>query len=478
MAEPFGSPIETAAAVNAGNLDPVELIDETLTRIEMRNDRTSAYVTVIPEMAREQALDVRERVEGGEELPLAGVPVGLKDLGDTKTGVVHTMGLPFLADNVAEETAIRVRRLEAAGAVPVGMTSVPELGHSARTENELVGPTGTPFDPEYNAGGSSGGSAAALADGLCGLATGSDLGGSLRQPAACCGVVSLKPTHGLVPNASEHNGFLGHTPFSVHGPMARDVASLARMLDVIAGRATIDPMSVPTPDEYEAAAEPADPDDLSFAYSSGLDLFPVESAVRETIESTLAEIESAGATVAEVAPDTPDREVVDQLYASTSPAYFVENVERLSRELGHDLLANHDDSLSDELKQTVEWGRELDITDYLNGNFARTELYHAIESVLTEYDALVCPVLATPPLRHDEPYPTEIDGAETGGITTDWTLAWVFNLTGHPVVTVPAGTVDGLPIGMQIVGSTFSEADMLAIATTIEELCPWSYPDE
>ena len=477
MVAHYRSAVDIAADVNAGETDPVEVVDTAIERIEERNDVTNAFVTVIAEEARAQATEVRERVEAGEELPLAGVPLGIKDLGDTKEGVVHTMGLAPLAENVADETALTVRRLEEAGAVPVGTTNTPALGHTVRTVNDVVGPTGTPFDPERNAGGSSGGSGAALADGLVALATGSDVGGSLRNPAACCNVVSVKPTHGLVPNGSDLNGFHGHTPVSVRGPMARDTQSLGRMLDVLAGVDPIDPFSVPATDDYEAATEPRDPADLELAYSPGLDLFPVAPETRESIESTLDDLETAGATVEAVELDTPDRHTVNETYMTTVTAYFAETVAELNRDLGYDLLEEHADEVPDQLQEIVEVGESHDITAYTNSNFPRTDLYRAVQRAVEDYDALVCPTVATPPLTHDEPFPPEIDGVETEGMPTDWAMAWVFNLTGHPVVNVPADLADGLPVGMQVVGPTFSEADLLGVAATVEEVSPWSYPD-
>ncbi len=467
-----------ADEVRSGDLDPVAVTEGFLERIAARNDVTNAYVTVIEDDALERAEAVRDRLDAGESLPLAGVPVGIKDLGDTKAGVPNTRGLLPLADHEAEATSLLVRRLEAAGAVVLGTTNTPELGHTVRTDNMLVGPTGTPFDPERNAGGSSGGSAAALADGLCALATGSDVGGSLRNPAACCNVVSVKPTHGLVPNGSARNGYIGHTPVAVRGPMARDVTSLARMLDVLAGRDRIDPFSVPSPDRYEdAVAEPADPAELTLAYSPGLDLFPVAPSVRESLEATLADLEAAGATVEEVSLDVPDRHTVNQAYLVTVTAFFATEVEEVNRVLGADLFEAHADEIPDQLGELVEVGKSHDVMEYTTKDFPRTDLYAAVEDVLEGRDALVCPTLATPPLTHDEPFPTDVDGEEINGMPTDWTLAWIFNLTGHPVVNVPAALADGLPVGMQVVGPTFSEAHLLRIAAAVEETSPWSYPE-
>ncbi|MFP4189021.1 MAG: amidase, partial [Halobacteriales archaeon] len=285
--ELFDSATSIARRVRADELDPVDVVDAYIDRIEGTGDRTNAYVTVLDEKAREAARGVRERVEAGDDLPLAGVPVAVKDLSETKEGVRNTKGLAPFADNVADETTVTVRRLEEAGAVVVGTTNTPELGHTVRTDNELQGPTSTPFDLDRNAGGSSGGSAAALADGLCALATGSDVGGSLRNPASCCGVVSVKPSHGVVPRGSRVNGFRGHTPVGVLGPMGRTVEDVAAMLDVLAGKDPVDPFSVPKTASYkDAVADPPETADLSLAYSPDLDLFSVAPEVRDAIEGT------------------------------------------------------------------------------------------------------------------------------------------------------------------------------------------------
>jgi Asp-tRNA(Asn)/Glu-tRNA(Gln) amidotransferase A subunit family amidase len=209
------------------------------------------------------------------------------------------MGCAPLADNVADETSIIVERLEAAGAIVLGTTNTPELGHTMRTDNELVGPTSTPFDPdgEINAGGSSGGSAAALADGLCALATGSDVGGSLRNPASPCNVVSVKPTFGLVPKDTRPDAFSSHTPVGVVGPMARTVDDLALLLSVMVGADDADPFSVPAPEEGYRGATDRDADEFSVAFTPDLDTFPVHSTVDGICRDAMNAFADAGATV-------------------------------------------------------------------------------------------------------------------------------------------------------------------------------------
>ncbi len=473
----FDSAVDVAASVRRGERDPLEVVETFLERIESRNEITNAYISVTEENAKTRAQEISARLGSGAELPLAGVPVAIKDLSETKAGVRNTMGFRPLADNVAERTSVTVARLEAAGAIVIGTTNTPELGHSVRTDNSLQGPTSTPFDPERNSGGSSGGSAAALADGLCTIATGSDVGGSLRNPAACCGVVSVKPSHGLVPRGNRTNGYRGHTPVGVLGPMARDIESLALTLDVLSGRDSVDPFSVPKSRSYhDALDERFDPSSLSIAYSPDLALFAVDPAVRTAIESTLSKIAAGGATVETVELDVPERGELTHSYMTSVTTYFATAVAELSEALGFDVLDEYADATPEKLHTLVSIGESHTAMTYTQSDFPRTELYHAIENVLSEHDALVCPTLATPPLTHDEPFPTTIDGEQTSGLPTDWTLAWPFNLTGHPVVSVPAEPADELPIGMQLVGSIYDEATLLRIADAIESIAPWTYP--
>ena len=479
MSITFEPAASVAEGVRDGEYDPLEVVESVLERIDERGDVTNAYVTVLHEDARRRAEEVRERVEAGDELPLAGVPVGVKDLSHTKAGVRYTMGMKPLADNVAEETSTVVERLEAAGAIVVGTTNTPELGHRVRTNNKLVGPTSTPFDPERNAGGSSGGSAAALADGLCTVATGSDVGGSLRIPAACCGVVSVKPTHGLVPRTNRVNGYRGHTPVGVLGPMARDVESLAIALDVTASADHCDPFSVPAPDDYRAAvAGPPDPSTLRLAYSPTLSFLAVEPEVREAVGATLSALRDAGATVEEVPLETPPKGDLTYAYTVAVTTYFATAVAEIDAALGGDLMEDHGEDLPTSLHSIVSMGESHDVSEYARVDLPRTRLYHAVREALEGYDALVCPTVATPPLTHDESLPTTIDGESASGLPTDWSLAWPFNMTGHPVVNVPAEPVGGLPIGMQLVGEPFSEARLLGVARAVEETCPWDYPGD
>ncbi|WP_255150640.1 amidase [Halorarius halobius] len=476
----YRSAVETAAAVKAGDISPVELVDAFLERIAERNDLSNAYVTVIDEEAREMAREAERAVERGDDLgPLHGVPVALKDLYAHKAGVRTTFGAKPFADHVADSDAVITERLEAAGAIPLGKTNTPEFGHKPRTDNELVGPTGTPFARDRIAGGSSGGSAAALADGLTTVATGSDVGGSLRVPASCCHVASVKPTYGLIPSDRRPDAFSSHTPTGVVGPMARTVDDLALLLDVLVGSDDRDPFSVPHPgDDYPAATDRAS-EDLSVAYSPDLDAFTVEQAVLEAVEDALDAVGDAGVTVAEAGLDGPPKSDLQHAFSVQATAKFATLAREIEDEHGIDLAGDRADEMSQSFVNTVLMGRGHEAVEHNVQNVTRTAMYDAVEAALEGHDALVCPTLAVPPFPLDDPDPTEIAGEPANGTLTDWTLSWVFNVTGHPVVCVPAGlTDDGLPVGLQLVGNRYAEADLLAVAAVFERANPWvkTYP--
>lgn len=478
----FESATALAEAVRSGDRSPVDLVEAYLDRIADRNDDLNAYVTVLEEEARERALEAEQAIEEGADLgPLHGVPIAIKDLYQPKAGVPNTKGLKPLANNVATDTALVVERLEAAGAIVLGTTNTPELGHTMRTYNELVGPTPTPFDPEgeRNAGGSSGGSAAALADGLCALATGSDMGGSLRNPASCCHVVSVKPTFGLIPKDDRPDAFASHTPFGVLGPMARTVDDVALMLSVMVGKDDADPFSVPTPDVDYVGATDRSAEDYSLAFTPDLDTFPVAETVQSICRDAVDAVADAGVEVSEITFEGPDKGDLTYAYGTTAAPQFARGARILADEHGIDVTGADADDLSSSFVSTVTMGQGYDTDDYLDTNTIRTELYDAVDGVLDDHDALVMPALATPPLTHDEPYPTEIDGESAGGLPMDWGLTWPFNMTGHPVMSIPAGlTDDGLPVGLQVVGSRYGEDDLLALAAAFEQANPWAddYP--
>lgn len=467
---------ELASAVRNGNRSSLELVEVALDHIATL-DELNAFVTVIDQSARERAREADEVAARGEDLgPLHGVPVAIKDLRSRKAGVRHTMGLAPLAENVAETDSISVERLEAAGAVIVGTTNTPALGHTIKTDNRLVGATPSPFDHERSAGGSSGGSAVALATGAVGLATGSDIGGSLRVPASCCNVIGLKPTFGLVPERIPTDGFSTHSPFFVGGPMARTADDTALMLNVLAGRDDRDPFSVPNLDVDYVDATERPIDDISVAYSSNLGLQPVAPAVRETVATAVDDLAAAGAAVDTVDVSLPSYENLSLAYVEQVGVFFSTFAQKLAERYNVDFEAA---DIEETVRSTIALGAEVEATDERLQNVSRTAAYDGIQDALRGYDVLVTPTLTVPPYsKHlSEGYPSEIDGESVIGVPTDMMLTWVFNLTGHPAASVPAGfTDDGLPVGLQVIGRRFGESDILSVSAALERVRPWSDP--
>ena len=473
------SATELARRIRKGSLSPVTVVDALLDRIDERNDRTNAFVTVTDERAREAAKDAERAVEDGEPLgPLHGVPVAIKDLTDV-AGVVTTRGSKLFEDAVAESNAVVVDRLLDAGAIVIGKTNTPEFGLGCTTDNRVVGPTGTPFAPDRIAGGSSGGSAAALADRLVPIAQGSDAGGSIRTPASCCGIYGFKPTFGRVPMAGRPNAVGPHSPCIHVGPMARTVEDAALVLDVMAGAHPRDPFSLPHDGGGFVDAFDESIDDVSIAYSPDLGAYPVASAVRDVVGDAIAGFEEAGATVERADPplDLDNDEILDTYYTFATVLWRT-LFDGLAEEHGLDPYGEDRDALAASTVETALEAEDVSTREYKAADRARTRVYDAMTDLLDEYDLLVTPTLAVPPFPIGE-LPTEVEGVPIEP-RRGWLLTQPFNLTGHPVASVPAGfTDDGLPVGMQVVGRRLADADVLQASAAFERARPWAggYPD-
>ncbi|ELY65417.1 amidase [Natronococcus jeotgali] len=459
-----------ARRVRDGERSPVDVVDDHLERIRERNERTNAFVTVAEESAREAAREAERAIDEGEPLgPLHGVPVAVKDIDDV-AGIETTSGSLLLEDRVADADTAYVARLKAAGAIVVGKTNAPEFGVGTTTDNRVVGPTSTPFDLERTAGGSSGGAGAALADRLVPLAPGSDTGGSIRIPASACGVYGLKPTYGLVPNVDRPNAFASHTPFYHVGPMTRTVEDAALALSAMAGTHRDDPHSVPATDDYLAAVgRPID--DLRIAYSPDLGVYPLEPAVRETIDDAVDSLERAGATVEEVDPEFGhDREEILEAFYAMATVRWQATLDELEA-AGYDPRGEDRDRLHDAFVETVVDATPPTVRKLTRADVVRSRLFDGLQDRFEEFDLIASATLATTPFPHGEA-PTTIDGVDVSP-RRGWVLTQPYNLTGHPAASVPAGFVDGLPVGLQLAGARFGDADVLAASAALERRRPW-----
>jgi len=465
---------ELALRIRRGDLSPVEVVDAHLDRIAARDDAINAFVDVYEADARSAAREAERAVERGDELgPLHGLPLAVKD-NYAVGGKRFTNGSVPLADNVAAADDPTVARLKDAGAIVIGKTNTPEFATKAVTDNDLFGPTGTPFDPERMAGGSSGGSAAAAAAGMVPLALGTDGGGSLRIPASACGVFGIKPSFGRVPVPLRPDGFSHHTPMRGRGPQTRTVEGGAMLLDVLSGPNPADPFSLEASDVDLVAATRQSVANLTVGYTADLDgTFPIDDRVRGVFRDAVAAVDDTPATVTAASPVLPSPR--DELYACWEAGFAVilaEVLETLKRD-GRDLLGDHRDELDPTNVELAERGMEMSAVEYRRWDVVRTELFDAVQSFFETYDALLVPTIAVPPFEHGAWAPDTVDG-EPVDSTLGWTLTWLFNLTGHPAASVPAGFTDeGLPVGMQIVGPRFADDRVLALSGAFERVRPW-----
>lgn len=476
----YMSAAELAGRIRRRDYSPVEVVDYFLARIEERNPAITAYVTVLGDEARGRAKAAEKAVTSGDELgPLHGVPLALKDLFTLKPGVRSTSGSVPFKDFVSQDTTTYVAHLEGAGAITLGMTNSPEIGHKGTTDNYLFGPTSTPFAIGHNAGGSSGGSAAAVAAGLAPLSQGSDGGGSIRIPASCCGVYGYKASYGRIPFVARPNAFLSYSPFIFSGPITRTVEDAALMMSVMAVHDPRDPMSLPYQGIDYVAATRRSVRGLKVAYSPDLGIYPVDERVASVVRDALPAFGEMGGSVTEVKIE------IDATQGELS-ALWLRQMALLHLELAHafkplgiDLLGEHNSQLTPTFAETLRIGQSMSGWDQRAGEILRSKVYDPIQDVLDEYDVLVTPTLTVPPVENatdgDTLGPAEVNGEEVERCI-GWCMTYPINYTGNPAASMPAGfTRDNLPIGMQIIGRRHDDETVLAVSAAFERTRPWHH---
>jgi amidase len=445
---------EAVALLRRGEVSPLELIDAAAARIEAVNPTINALPTLCLERAREQAEKIDRNAAGKGAGWLAGLPVAVKDYNDV-AGVKTTYGSPIFADNIAQTSDKTVRRLEASGAIPIAKSNVPEWA-GANTFNSVFGPTVNPWNTDLSVGGSSGGSAAALATGMVWLATGNDLGGSLRTPASFCSVVGLRPSPGRVPGGPDMMPF---DPMWVEGPMGRTVADVALMLDAEVGYAPDDPLTLPAPDRSFIAALTDDIGRPRIGFSPDLGIVPIDKEVAHICAAAVRRCSDFGATVDDGCPD----------FADAVDAFQVLRA-RLIATVMEDVLAEHRDRIKPDIVWNIEKGLALTADQVTRAERERAALYQRMVAFFGDYDVLACPAASVPPFPVSQNYVEEING-EPCETYIDWiAITFAITLTSCPSIAVPRGfTADGLPIGVQLVGKPRAEAALLAIAQRFED---------
>ena len=463
---------ELARQIRDREVSPVEVMDATLRRIEERNPRLNAFVYQAFDEAMAAARAAEAREPAG---PLHGVPTALKDLFDFKPGWPATMGgIRALRDYRPPFACAWCERMERAGAIIVGKTNSPVMGLRGVTDNYLFGPTRNPWDTSRNAGGSSGGSAAAVADRMLTIAEATDGGGSVRIPAAWCGVYGYKQSWGRVPAIFRPNAFGGTDPVLFEGVVTRTVADAALGISAIAGYDPRDPFGVHEDVDLIGALD-RDIKGLRIAYSPDLDVFPVDRRVAAVVADAVTAFEDAGAHVEQVELGiTRDQRELSDLWNRLIMPINVATIEGLKLE-GYDVR----DDLPPEYLRWLDIGYELTARDVARDQIIRTEVFDAIQGVFADHDLLIHPTVAALPVENADDGntlgPREVEGVEVDPLI-GWCLTYVANFTGHPAASIPAGTADGLPVGMQLTGRSGDDATVLAASAAFERLRPWPFP--
>ena len=455
------SAVELAAMIRARAVSARELLTACLARIDAVNPRLNAVVTLVPDRAAEWAAEADAAVARGDELgPLHGLPVAHKDLEPT-AGIRTTMGSPIFADWVPDIDGLPVERLRSAGAVTIGKTNTPEFGAGSNTFNPVFGATRNPYDPTRTCGGSSGGAAVALATGMVPIADGSDMGGSLRNPASFCNIVGLRPSAGRVPSWPNRAPW---SPLATAGAMARSVDDLALQMQALAGPDRRIPISLPETGEPFAdviTLPPADLAGLRVAWTPDLDL-PVDRAVREALAFVPDRLTELGCRVSDDAPDLTDAGEIFQVLR----AWHFE----LS---AGDLYDTVPDQLKDTVRWNVELGRSFTLTDHARAAAGHAGVVERARRFFERYDVLALPAVQVVPFDVETEWPTEIDGVEMPTYV-DWMRSCSdITLTGCPAMSMPAAfTPDGLPVGVQFVGPPRSDVELMRFAKAWELAVP------
>ncbi|MEQ9696010.1 amidase family protein [Shimia sp. SDUM112013] len=448
------SACEAVDLLRKGEVAPKDFLAASRARVEA----VEPDINAMPTRCWDRAEDALESLDGSlAEHPgwLGGLPIGIKDL-TSVSGVRTTFGTYAMRDNVPESSDPLVLRLEERGAIVVGKTNTPEFGAGANTFNDVFGMTRNPWNTTLNAGGSSGGAAASLASGEVWLSQGSDLAGSLRTPAAFCGVVGFRPSPGVAGGGP--NGFGFHTE-GVSGPMARSVEDCALFLDAMAGFDPRSPISFPAPDmSYRETVTRAD-EKIRIAYSNDMNGFGLTSqAMERDLRDAMALIARNGSVVEEACPDLPELDLTYRtlraiLWAAL-PGRAPESVQQHYKQT---------------LRENIEYGRNLTIDDVLDAQLNRSKLFDNVTSFLDDFDVLACPVVGLHPGPVEQEFPAELDGEPLTDYITWLRYSYLATATGLPAISVPVGFNDqGVPVGLQLIGRHRGEAQLLAAARAVE----------
>jgi amidase len=446
---------EIVELLSSGEITPFDCLDALEARIRGVDSRVNALPTLCFDRARDHARRLMERPVSGRGL-LAGLPVAIKDLVDV-AGVRSTQGSPIFKDRIAENSDLLVERIERQGGVVYAMTNTPEFGAGANTFNEVFGATLNPWNTTRSAAGSSGGSAAALATGTAWLAHGSDLGGSLRNPASFCSVVGLRPSPGRV--APTIGAKIDDT-MSVDGPMARNVEDVALFLDAMSGEEVANPVSLPSDGTSFLAAARSGRLPKRVALSRDLGITPVDPEVSAIVSQAARRFEELGVHVEEAHPDFSG---LHECFGTFRALSYATGYRKL--------LAAHRDKLKPEVIWNIEKGLALTGEDIAEAELVRRRLFINVLSFFETYDLILCPATIVAPYPVNERYVASL-GSHRFASYYEWlAIAYAFTTVCCPAISIPAGfTRDALPVGLQIAAPPRGEAALLSATRQLESL--------
>jgi amidase len=446
--------VELASHIRRKQVSAREVMAAHLAQIERVNPQVNAIVTLVAEQAMADAMRADEALARGElSGPLHGIPVAHKDLVDT-AGIRTTHGSPFYRDNVPSHDALIVTRVRSAGALTLGKTNTPEFGAGSQTFNTVFGATRNPYDLTRTCGGSSGGSAVALACGMVPIADGTDTGGSLRNPAAFCNVVGFRPSPGRVPRESA-----SWSPLNVYGPMARTVADVALFLSAIAGPDSRSPLSIPEDGARFGAPLGRDFKGVRVAWWRGLGGIPFEPEIRRVVDANRSVFEDLGCVVEEAEPDFAG---VDEAFLALRHPPFHSQYAGLARQ--------RPEWVKDPIKWEIAEAERATGADIADASARQERMYEQSRQFFQRYDYFVLPVTQVEPFDVTVPYPTQIGGTPMATYI-DWMRScWYVSFMANPAISLPGGfTASGLPVGLQIVGRHRDDWSVLQLAHAFEQ---------
>ena len=457
----FTSAVEMRRLIGSKGVSVPELVEFFYQRIEQLDPRLNAYLALCPDQAIDQARAAQEAVQRGDSLgPLHGIPVSIKDLEMTK-GIPTTVGSAAFKDRTPEADSVVVERIRQAGAIILGKTNTPEFGLSGTTETKVGGPGRNPWNPERTSGGSSGGAAAALASGLCTLASGSDGGGSIRIPASFCGVFGIKPSQGRVPRFGGY-GRPAANQFSQSGPLSRTVADAAMFLQVLAGNDPRDPTSLRQDAPDFSAGLTKGVKGLRIAWSADLGYAGVDPEVARIAGEAAQVFQELGAVVEE--PQLVIEDPFNAFWDAFATAAYTS--------YGH-LLPEHKDDFTDYGLRSLEHGASLSAADLSRALLRVDVLRRQMELFFDDYDLLLTPTMAVTAFPIED-RPSVIGGKEVEPFWGFLPFTFPINMTGQTASSIPCGfSDDGLPIGLHIIGPHGAEALVLQASAAFEEARPW-----